>query len=160
MTWDGKNLIGMSHSTTSLIDNSATIVPNSIVIHIRAVQLQTIHHTLQCMNECGEEEEGKKGEEEEEEEEEEDGDDKEEEEEEEEEEEGGGGGGGRRRRRRRKRRRRRGGGGGGGGGGKGGGQGGGGGGRIGYLDEDDLQYCTVDKELRCVLLGTMQAING
>jgi len=38
-------------------DNSATMVSNSIVIHIWAVQLQTNHHTLQCMNECGEEEE-------------------------------------------------------------------------------------------------------
>ena len=47
----------MSHSMTSLIDNSATMVPNSIAIHIRAVQLQTSHHTLQCTNECCEEEE-------------------------------------------------------------------------------------------------------
>jgi len=28
-----------------------------VVIHISAVQLQTIHHTLQCMIECGKEEE-------------------------------------------------------------------------------------------------------
>ena len=71
MTWDGKILIGISHSTTSLIDNSATMVPNSIVIHIQAVQLQTIHHSLQCMSECCEEEEEEWEEEEEEEEEEE-----------------------------------------------------------------------------------------
>jgi len=68
--WDGKKLIGMSHSTTSLIDNSATMVPNSIVIHIRAVQLQTIHHSLQCMNEFCEEEEEEEEEEDKEEEEE------------------------------------------------------------------------------------------
>ena len=57
------------------------MVPNSIVIHIRAVQLQTIHHTLQCMNECGEEEEEEEEEEEDKEEEEEEEKDKEEEEE-------------------------------------------------------------------------------
>jgi len=33
------------------------MVSNSIVIHIWAVQLQTSHNALQCMNECGEEEE-------------------------------------------------------------------------------------------------------